>query len=123
MALEICFAFVIIVSAFLALFYLVSIYNGLVVLRNNIDKAWANIDVMLKQRSDLIPQRIPSSLIQGKGNVEVWMFLPAQIHFTDSYETRDSKNGESTVTEAKRKTVQDLQHGASKTRQLMNVPV
>lgn len=32
--------------------YVVMIYNGLIALRNDIDKAWANIDVMLKQRHD-----------------------------------------------------------------------
>ncbi len=32
--------------------YLVTIYNGLVVLKNDIDKSWANIDVLLKQRHD-----------------------------------------------------------------------
>jgi LemA protein len=32
--------------------YLITIYNGLVQCRNDIDKAWANIDVMLKQRHD-----------------------------------------------------------------------
>ena len=32
--------------------YLTTIYNGLVELKNDIDKAWANIDVMLKQRHD-----------------------------------------------------------------------
>jgi LemA protein len=32
--------------------YLVTIYNGLVQCRNDIDKAWANIDVLLKQRHD-----------------------------------------------------------------------
>ncbi len=31
---------------------LVSIYNRLVLLKNNIDKAWSNIDVLLKQRHD-----------------------------------------------------------------------
>ncbi len=34
------------------LWYLVTIYNGLIELKNDIDKAWANIDVMLKQRHD-----------------------------------------------------------------------
>ena len=32
--------------------YLVTIYNGLVALKNDIDKSWANIDVLLKQRHD-----------------------------------------------------------------------
>jgi LemA protein len=32
--------------------YAIMIYNGLIALKNDIDKAWANIDVMLKQRHD-----------------------------------------------------------------------
>ena len=32
--------------------YLVTIYNGLIAVKNNVDKAWANIDVLLKQRHD-----------------------------------------------------------------------
>src|SRR5437667_11262169 len=32
--------------------YLVTLYNGFVTLKNDIDKAWANIDVLLKQRHD-----------------------------------------------------------------------
>ena len=31
------------------LLYVAMLYNGLVALKNDIDKAWANIDVMLKQ--------------------------------------------------------------------------
>src|SRR5438309_11697399 len=37
------------------LIYLVIIYNGLIRLRNDNDRAWANIDVLLKQRHDEIP--------------------------------------------------------------------
>ncbi|MBZ5721341.1 MAG: LemA family protein [Acidobacteriia bacterium] len=36
--------------------YAVTIFNGLVALKNDIDKAWANIDVMLKQRHDELPK-------------------------------------------------------------------
>ncbi|PYX36968.1 MAG: LemA family protein [Acidobacteria bacterium] len=32
--------------------YVAMMYNGLVALKNDIDKAWANIDVILKQRHD-----------------------------------------------------------------------
>ncbi len=53
-----CCGFVVFMLALLAGFYLLSIYNGLVQLRNNIDKAWANIDVVLKQRTDLIPNLV-----------------------------------------------------------------
>jgi len=34
------------------------IYNGLVGLKNNIDKAWSNIDVLLKQRFDELPKLV-----------------------------------------------------------------
>ena len=37
---------------------IIIIYNNLVRLRNNIDKSWANIDVLLKQRSSEIPNLI-----------------------------------------------------------------
>lgn len=37
---------------------LISIYNGLVSRRNNRENAFANIDVQLKQRHDLIPQLV-----------------------------------------------------------------
>ncbi len=36
----------------------VSVYNGLVSLKNQIDRSWANIEVILKQRFDEIPQLV-----------------------------------------------------------------
>jgi len=41
-----------------AIAYLVTIYNGLIAVKNNVDKAWANIDVLLKQRHDELPNLI-----------------------------------------------------------------
>jgi LemA protein len=38
-----------------AIVYLVTLYNGLIAVKNNVDKAWANIDVLLKQRHDELP--------------------------------------------------------------------
>lgn len=38
--------------------YLVVTYNGLVSLRNKIENAWAQIDVQLKRRYDLIPNLV-----------------------------------------------------------------
>ena len=32
--------------------YAITIYNGLIALKNDIDKAWSNVDVLLKQRHD-----------------------------------------------------------------------
>jgi len=40
------------------LIYVVILYNGLVRLRNENDRAWANIDVLLKQRHDEIPNLV-----------------------------------------------------------------
>jgi len=49
---------IILVVAVVILLYLVGIYNNLVKLRNNRENAFANIDVQLKQRADLIPQLV-----------------------------------------------------------------
>ena len=38
--------------------YFVTIYNSLISLKNNIDKAWSNIDVLLKQRHDELPKLV-----------------------------------------------------------------
>lgn len=40
------------------LVYGIAIYNGLVRLKHNVDKAWANVDVLLKQRWDEIPNLV-----------------------------------------------------------------
>ena len=40
--------------------YFIGIYNGLVSLRENVKVAWANIDVLLKQRHDELPKLIES---------------------------------------------------------------
>jgi len=42
----------------LIVLYVVASYNGLVKLRNRIDNAWAQIDVQLKRRYDLIPNLV-----------------------------------------------------------------
>jgi LemA protein len=38
--------------------YLVMVYNQLVQIKHNVSKAWANIDVLLKQRHDELPKLI-----------------------------------------------------------------
>jgi LemA protein len=49
---------VVIVLVVLLGLYLVVTYNGLVGLRNRIENAWAQIDVQLKRRYDLIPNLV-----------------------------------------------------------------
>jgi len=38
--------------------YVITIYNGFVALKNNIERNWSNIDVLLKQRYDELPKLI-----------------------------------------------------------------
>src|SRR5579862_4554521 len=47
-----------VVIVVLAILLFVGSYNGLVQLRNKIDAAWAQIDVQLKRRFDLIPNLV-----------------------------------------------------------------
>lgn len=42
----------------LVVLYTIIIYNGFVSMKNNIDRDWSNIDVMLKQRFDELPKLI-----------------------------------------------------------------
>lgn len=43
---------------FAIVLYLITIYNGLVTVKNNVAKSWSNIDVLLKQRFDEIPKLV-----------------------------------------------------------------
>jgi LemA protein len=48
---------VIVVLALLAI-WLIALYNGLVQKRNRVDNAWAQIDVQLRRRRDLVPNLV-----------------------------------------------------------------
>src|SRR5437016_7373998 len=49
-------AFLLLIVGVLA--YVIILYNELVRLRNDNDRAWANIDVLLKQRHDEVPNLV-----------------------------------------------------------------
>jgi len=49
---------ILIISAAIIVLFLVSMYNSLVRFRNNRENAFADIDVQLKQRSDLVPNLV-----------------------------------------------------------------
>ena len=51
-------AFIVIVVVVILAAWLVSMYNSLVKMRNNRENAFADIDVQLKQRHDLVPQLV-----------------------------------------------------------------
>jgi LemA protein len=50
------------------LLYVVLIFNGIIQLKFNIEKAWANIDVLLKQRHDEVPNLV--ACVQGTASFE-----------------------------------------------------
>jgi LemA protein len=52
------FAIVILGVIAIAVAYLIMIYNNLVQVKHNVSKAWANIDVLLKQRHDELPKLV-----------------------------------------------------------------
>jgi len=70
---------------------LIGIYNGLVGSRNQVDNAWAQIDVQLKRRHDLIPNLVETA----KGYMK---------HERDTFESitkaRSAAMGAKTVSEA-----------------------
>ena len=51
---------IIIAVVLVVVLWVISIYNGLVKMRNNRENAFADTDVQLKQRHDLIPQLVAS---------------------------------------------------------------
>ncbi len=55
--------FALAVLGLVLLFLVVTTYNAVVALRNRIAKAWANIDVALKQRHDMLPNLV--SAVRG----------------------------------------------------------
>jgi len=52
------FAIVMLASLGLIVVYATMVYNSLVQVKHNVSKAWANIDVLLKQRHDEIPKLV-----------------------------------------------------------------
>ncbi|MFL6442166.1 MAG: LemA family protein [Candidatus Sulfotelmatobacter sp.] len=67
------------------LIYAVILYNALVRLRNENDRAWANIDVLLKQRHDEIPNLVET--VKGYMQHEQQTLLAVTQARTDSMNT------------------------------------
>lgn len=57
----ILFPIIIILGIALIVFVLFGMYNGLVRMRNQVKNAWAQIDVQLKRRHDLIPNLVETA--------------------------------------------------------------
>ena len=72
-------------------FYVMGIYNKLVSMNEKINVNWAQVDVLLKQRSDLIPNLVET--IKGAGNYEKET-LEAVVSARNKYLSANSLNDE-----------------------------
>ena len=60
--------FALLLLAFAAGAYGVALYNGLIGVKHQVDQAWSNIDVLLKQRHDELPKLI--DVVKGHAGYE-----------------------------------------------------
>ncbi len=58
MAISVILLLVVLVVVFVVVGYVISTYNSLVALKNYVKEAWADIEVQLKRRYDLIPNLV-----------------------------------------------------------------
>ncbi|MCK9378525.1 MAG: LemA family protein [Candidatus Moranbacteria bacterium] len=63
---------ILLVIAVVIVIWVVSVYNGLIKLKNRVDEAWSDIDVQLKRRYDLIPNLI--NTVKGYASHEKELF-------------------------------------------------
>ncbi|HKY78077.1 MAG TPA: LemA family protein [Acidimicrobiia bacterium] len=81
--------------------YLVVLYNGLVALRNRIENAWAQIDVQLKRRYDLIPnlvETVKGYAAHEKGTLDA--VIQARNMAMNATGPHDQANAENMITGA-----------------------
>jgi LemA protein len=70
--------------------YFVMIYNQLVQIKHNVSKAWANIDVLLKQRHDELPKLVETCKQYMKFEQDtLTRVMQARAQVSDAREQRD----------------------------------
>ena len=81
--------------------YLIIIYNGLVTVKNNVEKGWSNIDVSLKQRYDELPKLVSVCERYMKHEAETLeKVIKARSVVNDAKNMNDLSNGENMLTGA-----------------------
>ena len=90
---------VFILVAVILIAYFVSIYNSLIRLKNNIDKSWSNIDVLLKQRMDELTKLLKSvkGFMQYEKEV-LTKVTEARTAFMNAKTVQDKANADSFLT-------------------------
>ncbi|MDY5874130.1 MAG: LemA family protein [Bacilli bacterium] len=81
---------ILIIIVVLILIYLGSTYNSFVVLRNRVKDQWAQIDVQLKRRFDLIPNLVET--VKGYASHEKYT-LEAVVKARNEYLSSDTPEG------------------------------
>jgi LemA protein len=72
------------------LVYFVMLYNQLVQIKHNVSKAWANIDVLLKQRHDELPKLVETCKQYMKFEQDtLTRVMQARSHVSDAREQRN----------------------------------
>lgn len=84
--------FVILAIMAVLVIYIVMIYNSLVRLKHNLRKAWANIDVLLKQRHDELPKLVETCRQYMKFEQDTLeKVIKARSRVADAQEKQDMK--------------------------------
>lgn len=92
---------IILVIVVVLVLWVIGIYNNLVKLRNNRENAFANIDVQLKQRHDLVPQLVETVKGYASHEKEVFQKVTAARTAAMGATTIDDKiNAENALTSA-----------------------
>lgn len=78
-----------IIVAVVALYFVIT-YNSLVSVKNNVSKAWANVDVLLKQRHDELPKLVDTCKQYMKHEQETLeKVIQARSRVSDARESHD----------------------------------
>jgi LemA protein len=90
-------AFFVIIIALILVYY----FNRIVVLSNRIDNAWAQIDVQLKKRADLVPNLVETVKGYAKHEKDVFSSVTsARERMLGATSVKDKANAEGELTKA-----------------------
>ncbi len=80
---------VIIIALVVLVLWIISVYNGLIRMKNRVDEAWSDIDVQLKRRYDLIPNLV--NTVKGYATHEKELFEKVTEARTRAMGAKDPK--------------------------------
>ena len=99
MNIVVIFVIALIIIGFISWFF--TVYNGLIQVKENIKKSWANIDVLLMQRSDEIPKLI--KVLKSFVKYEKKMFdniLDARTNYLGANSVSEKADADNQMSEA-----------------------